>query len=678
MFTVADPDGEGDGTDLGSEEARSYAARHEALPEPCSSARVYCGSNSRRRDAELEMRESTGIGSAVLATVVVLLTGCSSLAPPRQSLQPIASASVVRQTTEGPVQGFDGPYGSHAWLGIPFAHPPVGELRWRAPRPPERREGTLVAVEPPPACPQYANPIGGVSGPAGQVMGDEDCLYLNIWAPRFSAADLPTGNERLPVMVWIHGGGNTIGTGSSYEGARLATLHGVIVVTLNYRLGPLGWFRHPALHSAESSPADASGNYGTLDLIRALQWVQANAAEFGGDASRVTIFGESAGGLNVFSLLASPLATGLFRGAIVQSGRPAAVAISEAENRVDAAPPGSALSGREASLRLLVAQSRAADRTEAARIEDATRPEETAGLLRSASASEILGLYRSAQDASREPLRMPLVFGDGYVLPERNLAEYFASPEGVPQVPVMMGTNRDEVRLFQLAAGDGVRNLLGIFPRAEDPERYVRDAFYPSAVWKATGADEVAAEWVRLGAPDVWVYRFDWDEEPASFVADMGLLLGAAHGMEIPFVFGRFEFGPLSALIFTDANEPGRRILSESMMAYWAEFAWNGDPGRGRARSLPRWQRWSEASADSPRFMVFDTAADGGLRMSSEAVTRDRIVKQLTDDPLYDSREARCSMMSAATRGGDPWNREHLDEAGCSPTPPVAAGSGQE
>jgi para-nitrobenzyl esterase len=186
--------------------------------------------------------------------------------------------------------------------GIPFAAPPVGELRWKAPQPVIPWEGVRAADKFGPSP---------ISGMGAQQDSSEDCLYLNVWTPAKSM------KEKLPVMVWIYGGGFSMGTSSYYDGAPIAR-QGVVLVTINYRVGRLGFFAHPAL-SAEN-PQHVSGNYGIMDQIAALKWVKENITAFGGDPSKVTIFGESAGGISVSMLCASPLAKGLFRGAISQSG----------------------------------------------------------------------------------------------------------------------------------------------------------------------------------------------------------------------------------------------------------------------------------------------------------------------------------------------------------------------
>jgi len=610
-----------------------------------------------------------------LAGLLVLLIACGSEATePERATRPTPEPESVRSTTEGPVIGFRGSEGTHAWLGIPFAEPPTGKLRWRAPLPPSDRMSRLEATQAGSACPQIASSFGGVPGPEGTVVGSEDCLYLNVWAPGVSPNDLPQGDRKLPVMVWVHGGANAIGTGSSFDGALLSGTQNVIVITLNYRLGPLGWFRHPALRGHDTSPSDDSGNYGILDLIRALAWIRENAAAFGGDPDRISVFGESAGGVNVFCLLASPLAQGLFQRAIVQSAIPASEPVERGENLSDAAVPGNALSGREVALRLLIARERATTRSQALALADSMPAGELAAFLRSVSPAELIAVYDPG--ASGGFLQFPLNFRDGHVLPRDPLGEHLTQPSGVPTIPVMLGTNRDEIRAFQLGAGIGIKNLLGLFPRAEDPERYVRSAYYGSAIWKATGADEVAASWARSGAESVWVYRFDWDEEPESFVGNMQLLLGAAHAIEVPFLFGSFEYGSITNMVFTDENEPGRRTLSRAMMSYWAQFADTGNPGRGRANDLPPWKAWSEARQDAPRFMILDTPQDGGLRMENVATTRSRVAAELAEDGIFSTRDERCELMRfAELTNGVEWNRQHYARVGCSPeTPPASEG----
>ena len=263
-----------------------------------------------------------------------------------------------RSINSGQIVGYKEPNGTLAWRGIPFATPPVGELRWKAPRPPEPWEGVRETLAFGSACPQR-----GFGGGTSGITGAEDCLYLNVWQP-------PRSETERPVMFWIHGGANHIGEAATplYHGANLAAAHDVVVVSINYRLGPLGWLTHPGLR-VSGDLADDSGNYGTLDILRALEWVRENIAQFNGDPDNVTIFGESAGGFNVLTMMVSPLAAGLYHKAIVQSGGLTINSFSVAENFRDDEEPGSNSSSRELVNRLMVVDGRAENRQEAKAIQ---------------------------------------------------------------------------------------------------------------------------------------------------------------------------------------------------------------------------------------------------------------------------------------------------------------------
>jgi len=564
---------------------------------------------------------------ATAALALTLVLGCTTPQPP-----PEADPASRRDPEAGPVVGKVGRYGEHAWLGIPYAQAPIGDLRWRAPRPAaswsDVRE-TLAVGSP---CPQYTSRFAGVEGPEGTVVGDEDCLSLNVYAPRVAPGDVPSGDARLPVMVWIHGGGNVIGHAGFYDGGNLAVTENVVVVAVNYRLGPLGWLRHAALRGDGTTPEDRSGNYGTLDVIRALGWVRDNVAAFGGDPGNVTVFGESAGGRDVYALLQSPLARGLFHRAIVQSGGLRQADLVAAESPTDAVPPGDADSSGEVLLRLLQRDGTASDRDAAKAHAAGMSSEEIERYLRGKSAQELLAVY----DPVRAGLiRVPQMFPDGTVLPAEDALESFAHADGHAGVPVMIGTNRDEEKLFLFADPSHVDYRLWILPRLVDAERYDAMSEHVTRLWKAIGADEPAAALARGGAPGVYLYRFDWDEEPTVAGADLGRMLGAAHAFEIPFVFGHFDLGPEINAIFTDENEPARRVLAAQMMSYWAEFARTGKPGRGTRGDLPAWE-------PGPRFMVLDTAAGGGLRMAEESLTEEAVLAAIPRDARLRDDEERC------------------------------------
>ena len=467
-----------------------------------------------------------------------------------------------RSLSAGPVVGLASQYDAHAWLGLPFAAPPTDSRRWRAPRPPEPFDDTFEAVAFGSPCPQLASPFGGVvDREPGEFAGDEDCLTLNVYAPRFAPGDVPRGDARLPVMVWIHGGGNVIGHASFYDAGRLAVAGGVIVVTTNYRLGPLGWQRHAALRGEGTDPADRSGNFGTLDQIRALEWVRDNVAGFGGDPDNVTIFGESAGGRDVFALLLAPGARGLFHRAISQSGSTRLVPPSEAENWADAAEPGHRNSSNEVLARLLVSPGlrRRPGRSPTRGRRDGRR--RTRGLL--------------AEPGRRDPdPRLPARVGRGTDRRARRLrrrrrpalgrsTRLLSTPGAHAAVPVMLGSTRDENKTFMFADERRVKRWFGLIPRLRDADRYNATAAALSSMWKANGVDTPAAALVKGAHPACTPTAGTGTSSPPSWGADLGVMLGAGHGLEIPFVFGHYDLGPKA----TSSSTTGTRRVAKSCRA---------------------------------------------------------------------------------------------------------------
>ncbi|MEE2662794.1 MAG: carboxylesterase family protein [Myxococcota bacterium] len=581
--------------------------------------------------------------------LLILGMGASACALRPEGPSGVVDPTSLRALSLGAVVGSAGRHGDHVWRSIPYAAAPVGERRWRAPSPPEPWADTLEALHDPAVCRQIATIGGGVDGAdAGEPTGSEDCLYLNVFAPRFSPEAVPGPDARLPVMVWIHGGGNSIGDIAMYDGGRLASEHGVIVVALQYRLGPFGWFRHPALRTTGASDEARSGNFGTLDLIAALGFVREHITAFGGDPANVTIFGESAGGRNVITLLTSPAAGGLFHRAIVQSGSGRTTAPAVAENHVDDAEPGHVASSREIVLNLLIAEGGADNRAEARAIAAGMDEGETARFLRGQEAQAILEAYPVRGFGM---LDMPQVFADGVVLPTASTFELFERG-AYHQVPLMLGTTRDEGKTFQLGNPELVDLRLGVLPSVKDWDRYDREAEYGAKLWKAVGVDELARRAQAVQGPSVYAYRFDWDEEPTRlFLLDFSRLLGAAHGLDVFFVFGGFDVGALAFPFFDAGNEPGRVELSDRMMSYWAEFAHAGAPGRGRAGDLPEWSAWAQRPDETPSLMLLDSEAGGGVRMVAETVSAPDIVSQVASDARFPDDGARCAFLRRDRRG---------------------------
>ena len=573
--------------------------------------------------------------------------------------RPVVDNGSLRSTTSGAVAGFSDRYSTHAWLGIPFAQPPLGDLRWRAPQPPAKWQGTRTALAHSEPCAQLAV---FALGDDNRPHGSEDCLYLNIWAPQFTAER--AASQRLPVMVWIHGGGNTLGFAESTRGYRLAGSQQVIVVTLQYRLGVFGWLSHPALRDAATTPADASSNFGLLDQIAGLQWVQSNIAAFGGDPANVTIFGESAGGQDVFALLAAPQARGLFHRAIAQSGLLRTVPRAAAENYSDASEPGLPYSSREFINRLLVADGTSHDRAAAKRYQQQMSDADIAAYLRGKSAAQLLagvtrrglGLYHAAT-----------LIRDDFVVPLQPLHEVFADPARYNSVPLITGSNRDEYKLFLASNAQLTEKRFGLVPTPRDQSTYDRITGYFSDGWKAQAVDEAAAVLQRSQGDTVFTYRLDWDDGPHYGIVDLHSLLGAAHGIDLNFVFG--DDATQGLPLRDSANAADRDTLSATMMAYWAHFAKYGVPGNGGKPALPVWRPWS---ASEPSLMVFDTAQDGGVRIEADRISIAGLKQRLQADPTLGKPVERCQLYVQLFYKGPSdayWDEAEYDRWGCGVYP---------
>jgi para-nitrobenzyl esterase len=579
-------------------------------------------------------------------------------------------AETLRETASGRVVGFVEDNGTHAWRGIPFAEPPLGKLRWKAPLPPAPWAGTREALEIGSVCPQIGGPLGGVpESEFGAAIGSEDCLFLNISAPAFAPDGVPSGDDLLPVMVWIHGGGNSIGHGGSYNGKLLAERHDLVVVTINYRLGPLGWFSHPALRGAGTTPEDRSGNYGTLDVIRSLAWVRDNIVSFGGDPDNVTVFGESAGARNTVTMLHSPAAKGLFHRAIVQSGGSRTIPRTRAEGYRDAPDPGHPSSSREIVNRLLIADGIVPDREAAKVHQDGMSGDEIAAYLRGRDAGELLASYGSR---SAGMLSVPQLFRDGAVLPAEDPLDVFRDPERYNPVPVILGSNRDEHKLFMVQDPEYVKTYLGFYMRLRDRELYELVSAYRTDYRKSTGVDEIARVLRESQGPTVYAYRFDWDEEPSVLGMDLSVFLGAAHGLEIPFVFGDFESSFLGSYIGSEENSAGMRALSAAMSSYWAEFAHSGSPGLGRDGAAPEWEPWENSPTDGAKFIIFDTPTDGGIRMASSSVRLGDLYDRLLAEAGLASQQKHCELYVNLFEYSALWDDRdyaNLGREGCSSYP---------
>lgn len=583
--------------------------------------------------------------------------------------------SSLRVIQSGEVIGFADAYNTQAWIGIPYAAAPVGDLRWRAPQAAPHWLGQKKATQYSSPCIQYWGGLSGVEGETGQIVGTEDCLTLNIWSPKRSQQETVSGDKN-PVMVWIHGGNNDSGTANLFQAHHLAGTKDVTVVLINYRVGLLGWFSHDAVRNTSDNPEDASGNFGTLDIIAALKWVQNNIEQFGGDSNNVTIFGESAGGRNVYSLLASPLAKGLFHKAISQSGTADTTPLVLAE---DFANPNSKerLSGLKNSsngIIELVLKSKFPDlsQTQIRQKISSADSVELMAQMRAMDARKLMQLANSNTDFDGY-IQTANVLRDGYVMPKESTMELFNDPSSYNSVPMILGANRDENKLFMARNPKYVSFLLGFIPQIKDTERYNRISKYVSDNWKAGAVDEPAKRITKTTAPPVFAYRFDWDDSRSNSLVDLADLIGAGHGVEISFVFGDFKGGTDLSFLLDKDNAPGRQQLSLSMMDYWAGFAHTGNPGRGYTGKQSEWQPWQEQGSN---VMQLASEQDGGTRMSEIRNNVADIKSMLSNDDIITDQRDRCEAYAALFLHGyqvsDFWNADEYAELGCSDYPAIS------
>ncbi len=546
--------------------------------------------------------------------------------------RPIADVSTERLTNAGAVVGATDEHGVHAWLGIPYARPPVGGLRWQAPQPPEPWVETLDAFERGPVCAQPSRLPGDSEGAGPAVLGSEQCLTLDVWAPG-EDAEVARPESGRPVMVWVNGAtAFTDAVGARIDGSILAAREGVVVVSLHHRLGVLGFLSHPALVGEGES-----GNFGTLDLVSGLEWVRDHIAQFGGDPSNVTIFGESHGATQVMSLLLAPAAEGLFHRAIVQGGSVETASLEEAHD---------AWTGPEAFVaELLLTEGTVSSPDEARAFAAGLSVEETAEYLRGRPVRDLLAAGERLARAHPATAVGRLV-RDGVLVPATPPFERFARADRYNAVPIILGSNRDDAKLALAHDPAHVTTVMNRFYRVRDQQRYEELARIESTAQRARSVDEPAGVLRAAQGPSVWVYRFDWDEHARPIGTDLRQLLGAGPGLEVPFVFGEFRYRParFADIAFDEANAPDRRRLSEAMMSYWAEFAWAGAPGRGRGGRLPEWQPWDEAGHVPGRFLVLDSVADGGVRMTRGKVTAGDVLAEVDASTQLAAAE-KCQLL---------------------------------
>jgi len=562
-------------------------------------------------------------------TPVAAAAPTSPAAPPASGPPPEAPPALQRATVYGQVLGSDdsASNGTYSWKGVPFARPPVGALRWKAPVDPEPWTAVKATQKLGNACVQ----TGRLYGPGqnnqydatigtsyGKTTGAEDCLYLNIWAPSTAAA-----TDKLPVIVFVHGGSNITGyTGDPvYDGAALAKAAHAVVVTVNYRLGIMGFLASPQLKAGVDANDD-SGNYAILDLIKAMQFVNANIAAFGGDPGNVTLMGQSAGAVNIYALMVSPLVVkakpALFHRLVPLSGGVATATNQPSQvNALLAA--------------LLVADGTVADDTAAGAYIAGRSNAELAAYLRSKSADTLLQTVLKKLAPLGLSASNPL--NDGTVVPVDPIAAINAG--AFLKVPVMAGYTRDETKLFpqNLAISPAFGGISGRL--LDDPTVFSMAYSYdPDAAPATTLEQWIPGQYLPVTTPvtgfnartdlynqyffialrkqifpvlqaqnvPLWWYQFNWDKAPAPF----NDIFGAAHTFDLPFVFGNFGPSLYARFANSKANAPGRLELSDAMMKSLAAFARTGDPNNAALGV-----RWSPY----PSMLNFDAS------LSAKAIT---------------------------------------------------------
>lgn len=534
----------------------------------------------------------------------------------------VDSSPVVRTTAYGKVLGVNDARasGTYFWKGIPFAKPPVGALRWKAPVEPDAWTRVRDAKTFGNACIQN----GRVYGPGanntydatigttlGTPVGSEDCLTLNIWRPA-------NDSKNLPVILFLYGGSNISGYTADpvYDGAKLAKKANAVVVTANYRVGVFGFFNLAQLKTGTNA-YDDSGNFALLDNIQALKFIQNNIGNFGGDKHKVTLMGQSAGAINVWSLLTSPLTPGLFQRAAPLSGG-ISLAKDVPSGTLAMLSPASAYAAQGNSLlnNLLIADGKATDATTAQAYVATQTNAQIADYMRSKDAGTILTTILTKGPNSSGPIP------DGTVLPTDPVGAIAAG--NYTRVPVLAGNTAEEGKLFQalfpllpghppgFIISDATRfSLMMNYNPNAAPAVTLSDLINPyylppetaTTGYNATAnffvtnffgpSRDVDLNTLLTQQGNVWFYRFNWAQEPAPW----NTVYGAAHAFDLPFIFGNFGPSLFSNVVNSTANQAGRLDLSDAMMQSIAAFAKNGDPNN--ASLGVNWQPW-------PKKLIFD------------------------------------------------------------------------
>ena len=540
--------------------------------------------------------------------------------------------NTVIKTTSGVAEGYL-KNSVISWNDIPYAKPPVGDLRWKAPV--ELKSSQYIKQKEENFCVQEPSGLGGSVG-TSFFSGSEDCLYLDIKRPE------KIGNDLLPVMFWIHGGGNTSGLKDLYDFSSIVKKHDVIVVTINYRLGPFGWFTHPSIQDLQQG-LDKTSNFGTLDIIAALKWVNLNISLFGGDPNNVTIFGESAGGHNVLSLLVSKQAQGLFHKAITQSGYTTSFSKKEAFKQIGKSSTSEYTSWNTVNK---IIKDKSLDITQ----DD--NPYIIRKILKNMSAKDFFKYFSDRPSYKN----LVLLTEDGIVIPEIGLTKALSKKEYVNHVPTIAGSNKDEVKLWLASAKYFVNldysffgSIFGV-PKVNLRDKDAFNIFnsYRSRAWKIRGVDDPLRSLYISGNEDLYAYRYDWDDHRRFIIADFRELIGAAHATEIPLLTGNNKLvGDYGFLIYP--NGPSKRFTSKNMMKFWTNFAKNGKPGV--SSNGVEWIKYNGKKNLSSNYIILDNRKN--LKMHDDDFSFSSLAKDLYKEDVLTNLEKCVVLLQMLTYVGD-------------------------
>ena len=506
------------------------------------------------------------------------------------------------------------------WEDIPYAKPPIGDLRWKAPRK-IKKNTNLIETKSNNFCIQRTSSFGGSADYSKEIIsGSEDCLYLDILAPSKKLS------QKLPVMFWIHGGSNTSGLKDLYKFNKLVKRHNVIVVKINYRLGPFGWFTHPAVQNLQNG-IDKTSNFGTLDIIAALEWVNENIELFGGDKNNITIFGESAGGHNVLSLLVIEKARGLFHKAISMSGYTTSISVENAYKQ-----EGESNTSNHSSWEIV---NKIINNKNNQKKQNDYSNTEIRNILYELQPKEFYEYYIKRKSFEE----IPLLTNDGVLIPKIGLKEALSKAKYVNKVPVIVGSNRDEVKFWLALSeyfvtidssfGGSLFNLPKIILKNEDA--YEAFNYYRSTAWKVRGVDLPLKSLAKAGNNQLFSYRFDWDDQRRFIVANFKKLFGATHALEVPLLLGDNSLvggPPISNFVYPKGVS--KFYISRNMMRYWTNFAKNGYPGY--STNNIKWESYLGNNSNSFSFMILDNRKN--LKMSNQNIT----LEILADQIYFDTR----------------------------------------